>query len=242
MDLSAINAGNETRPQEVGLFSKAVWTLKDILLVTLIIFIGPIIISPPVLRILHIVVRSQIANVHIFISVGSIFMIFVPILWTKTKYGTGKRSLGVRKGRWRIVPTILMGIGAGVIYFVLESLISGRSLLVNRFVGEHGLDFFSTWFIFRVLGTSVLSPIGQEVYFRGFMYGYLRGILGKKLGLIAQSLVFTLLHIDFILAASIGLFLQRFFAGILLGLIYEASDSIYPSIACHVIVNSLYIF
>jgi membrane protease YdiL (CAAX protease family) len=223
------------------LFSKAVWTLKDILFVTVIIFLGPIVISPLVHSLLYTVVRSQRANVDIFIFVGSIFMIFVPLLWIKTKYRIGKTSLGIRKGRWRLILTILIGVGTGVIYFVLESIISGRNLLAIGFVWGHVLDFFSSWFIFRVLGTSVLSPIGQEVYFRGFVYGYLRGILGKKLGSIAQALVFSFFHLDFIFAASIGLFFQRFFAGILLGLIYEVSDSIYPSIACHVIVNFLYI-
>lgn len=197
--------------------------------------------SPAAYSLVHTLVKSQIASVDISISVASIFMIFAPTLWTKTKYGIGKTNLGIRKGRWRTISMISIGVGTGVIYFALESVINGRNLAVNRFVWEHGQGFFSSWFIFRILGTSVLSPIGQEVYFRGFVYGYLRGILGKKLGLIAQALVFSFFHVDFILLASIGLFFQRFLIGILLGLIYEASDSLYPSIVCHVIVNFLYI-
>jgi membrane protease YdiL (CAAX protease family) len=211
------------------------------LFVTLIIYLGAVVLSPPVYSLLHTLIRSQIAGVDIFIFVGSIFMIFAPTIWIKTKYAMGKTSLGIRKGRWRAISMVSIGVGTGVIYFVLESVINGRNLVLDQSVWEHWPDFFSSWFIFRILGISVLSPIGQEVYFRGFVYGYLRGILGKKLGLIAQGLVFSLFHVDFIFAASIGLFFQRLIVGILLGLIYDVSDSIYPSIACHVIINFLYI-
>lgn len=223
------------------MLSKPIWRLKDILLVTLIIFVGPIMISAPLCGLLHNIFRSQIASVDIFISIGSVFMIFVPVLWVKSRYGIGKTNLGIRKGRWRVISMISIGVGTGVIYFVLESVLIGRGLLVGGFVWEHGQEFFRSWFILRIIGTSVLSPIGQEVYFRGFVYEYLKGILGKKLALIAQALVFSLFHVDFILSASIGLFFQRFLIGILLGLIYEASDSLYPSILCHVILNFLYI-
>jgi membrane protease YdiL (CAAX protease family) len=220
------------------LFSKVVWTLKDLMFVTVIIFLGPIVILPPVISLLHIVAGSQIANVEIFVIVGSIFMILAPILWIKARHGIGKTSLGIRKGRLGVISMILVGIGTGVTYFILESIMSGRRLLVS---GLPAIDFFSSWFIIRVLGSSILAPIGNEVYFRGFIYGYLRRIIGWKLGLIAQALVFSFFHVDFILAASIGLFIKRLFAGMLLGLTCEFSHSIYPSIVCHFVINFLYI-
>jgi membrane protease YdiL (CAAX protease family) len=220
------------------LFSKATWTVKDLLFVTAIIFVGPMVVLPPVSSLLHIVARGQIANVEIFIIVVSTFMILAPTLWIKARYGIGKTSLGIRKGRLGVISMILIGIGAGVMVFALESIMSGRSVLVSRL---NVRDFSSSWFIIRVLGSSVLAPMGNEVYFRGFTYGYLRRILGWKLGLIAQALVFSLFHVDFILASSIGLFIKRLLAGMLLGLIYDVSGSIYPSVICHAVINLLYI-
>ncbi|MGB9791306.1 MAG: lysostaphin resistance A-like protein [Thermacetogeniaceae bacterium] len=77
----------------------------------------------------------------------------------------------------------------------------------------------------------ILSPVGEEVYFRGFVYPAIRWRLGMLPALLLSSLLFGALHFDIfrLLPLTAG--------GAILALICETTSSLIPSILAHSVWN-----
>ncbi|MBL7070804.1 MAG: CPBP family intramembrane metalloprotease [Candidatus Omnitrophica bacterium] len=81
--------------------------------------------------------------------------------------------------------------------------------------------------------TSILGPILEEVFFRGFMYGVFKKRAGALWGVILSALFFAYIH------ANLASFFPIICLGILLAYLYERTGSLIPSITVHAIHNSL---
>jgi CAAX protease family protein len=89
-----------------------------------------------------------------------------------------------------------------------------------------------------VISTVVLAPIGEELFFRGFLYGALRSRLGVLPAALIASSVFGAAHAfpggdSWVIVPSLA------FAGLVLCLLYEQTHSLLPGIALHVFMNAL---
>ncbi len=79
---------------------------------------------------------------------------------------------------------------------------------------------------FIVLSTFV-APVNEEILFRGFLV--------PRLGIIFSAIIFGALH--YLSYASISEFIVAFIFGIAAGYIRKRYNSLYPSIAAHILVN-----
>jgi CAAX protease family protein len=81
------------------------------------------------------------------------------------------------------------------------------------------------------LGLGVLVPIGEEVLFRGFIQQAVRTVAGPVLASVLAGTLFGLLHLEpwFLLPLTL--------TGILLGLVYEFTDTLLAPILLHVLYN-----
>ena len=91
---------------------------------------------------------------------------------------------------------------------------------------------FENIFITIIL-VSMIVPICEEVFFRGFLIYGLERKFNLKISLLISSGIFSIFHIH------IGSLFPTFILGICLGLLYIKSKSIYPSIFIHSIHNFL---
>ena len=91
---------------------------------------------------------------------------------------------------------------------------------------------FENIFITIIL-VSMIVPICEEVFFRGFLINGLERKFNLKISLLISSGIFSIFHIH------IGSLFPTFILGICLGLLYIKSKSIYPSIFIHSIHNFL---
>jgi CAAX protease family protein len=82
-----------------------------------------------------------------------------------------------------------------------------------------------------VLAVSVVAPFAEETYFRGFLFGWLRGRVPLWLAVAVSSLVFALAH------AELALLLPTFTLGCLLALVYHRSGSLFPGMLVHAVFN-----
>ena len=80
-----------------------------------------------------------------------------------------------------------------------------------------------------------VGPFFEELIFRGFLYGTLRGRLGPTAAGLASAGVFSLVH-------GYGLvgFLTVFWSGVAFAWVYEKSGSLWPGVAAHAAGNFLY--
>jgi membrane protease YdiL (CAAX protease family) len=83
---------------------------------------------------------------------------------------------------------------------------------------------------------TVIAPLGEELFFRGFFFGSLRNWRGPWLAAVLTGVVFGLIHAG---SAPVGYLVPLAFFGFGLCLLYHFSGSLYPCIALHALNNSI---
>jgi membrane protease YdiL (CAAX protease family) len=78
---------------------------------------------------------------------------------------------------------------------------------------------------------AVVVPIGEEVFFRGLVYGGLRSRWGVAIGALSSAAFFAAVHTQVVHALPI------FALGLLLALAYERTGSLVPAMVAHGINN-----
>jgi len=89
-----------------------------------------------------------------------------------------------------------------------------------------GLDY-----LLFFLGAAILTPIKEEMLFRGLLHRFFELKYHFILGLLVSSIVFGILHIGFPISATI--------MGAVFVLVYKYTNSLVPSIILHMIWNSI---
>jgi membrane protease YdiL (CAAX protease family) len=83
---------------------------------------------------------------------------------------------------------------------------------------------------------TVVAPLGEELFFRGYFFGSLRNWRGVWPAAIATGVIFGLIHAG---SAPAGFLVPLGFFGFGLCLLYHYSGSLYPCIALHALNNSI---
>lgn len=224
------------RKSETGKVPIATWTLVDVVGVNLCLGIGFVLFCFA----LFALACDPKVTVVIVRCVGFLGGTFLPLFWIKKRYGLSKEDIGLSKGESKTSSLVFIGLATALIYSLLMRI-------TPLWRGWPALDHITYSYVHILLlpisisgfAAFVLSPIGEEVINRGLIYGYLRKKLGVTFGLILQALFFSLLHPSYIHGDAFYLIGMRFLIGIILGLLYEKTGSLYPSIACHGMINYL---
>jgi len=129
-----------------------------------------------------------------------------------------------------------MVIGTLAVSQVLESLVIalgvGRGPALE-WVGRALASASAAGLLLAVLVIGVLAPIGEELFFRGYMLARLREAWRAGPAILVTALAFGLIHgeaVHSVLAAGIGLYL---------GFVVERSASVRPAVICHVANNTV---
>lgn len=217
--------------------SIATWTIIDLLAVIFIAYASSAILYIALLEL----VGDNKTTLRIARYAGSFLALFVPLFWVKTRYGLPKEVLGLKKGDFHLSFLIIIGIGTALIYSLLLRMtpLWRDSAISNVPISDYHIFLILLPVSIDGFATLVLTPISEEVMDRGFIYGYLRGRVGIALGLILQALFFSLSHPSYIYGDAFYLIGMRFLDGLILGILYEATGSIYPSIIFHGMTNYL---
>jgi len=152
------------------------------------------------------------------------------------KYGEDWSALGLGLAGWGKAFKQGLWAGLGIFFIVawagafLERLfpISAELQPFARMVLEAKTG--PELFLLFLLG-AVLAPVGEEVYFRGFLYPSLKSHLGVWGGIVFSGMVFGMLHFDFLRFFPLAL------GGIGLAFLYERTGSLYSCIAAHGLWN-----
>jgi membrane protease YdiL (CAAX protease family) len=87
--------------------------------------------------------------------------------------------------------------------------------------------------VLTIVGGGILAPIGEEVFFRGFMFNALKHRFGLWAGVIISGILFALVHGGPLLVLAIIPF------GMLLALAYHKTGSLWVPIIMHITNNSI---
>lgn len=128
---------------------------------------------------------------------------------------------------WRLDP---IAIGAGLLVgagWVWSAQTSGEIPQA----GTLTVMGFTTWAVIRVLGTSLLVPVIEEAFFRGYLLSWLGGAHPARtvLAIAVSSAAFALLH---------GRYLEAGLAGVIFALVALRKGRLADAIIAHAVANT----
>ncbi|PIE93062.1 CPBP family intramembrane metalloprotease [Bacillus fungorum] len=85
--------------------------------------------------------------------------------------------------------------------------------------------------IIYVLSVAIITPVKEEILFRGILYRFLEKKYNFLVGIIISSFIFGILHGGLLMTATI--------MGMVLAMLYKKTQSIIPSIILHIVWNLL---
>lgn len=136
--------------------------------------------------------------------------------------------------------TVPMAMAAEQVAVFAFGLVEGPARAAARAAAEHlddpllpllsavGGPVEAAWVLALLV---VVVPVGEEVFFRGFVYGAVRHRWGMPLGAATSALFFTAVHLQVIHALPI------FLLGLVLAVLYERTGTLLPSIVAHAVNN-----
>lgn len=165
-------------------------------------------------------------------------LIVIGLPWMIRKKRTSLKDLGLGS-----LPTwmdILITPAGLIVYLVFSSiLINIATNLIPGFninqVQELGFDNISRQyeFILAFIVLVVAVPVAEEILFRGFLFGKLKKIVPIWVAILMTSIVFATMH------GAWNVAVDTFALSIVLCILRQITDSIWPSILLHMAKNSI---
>ncbi len=152
--------------------------------------------------------------------------------------------LHTRKNPFRCFIGALQGfalyyVSGFLLGILIASFAPDYANLNDQSIGSMAQDSYALIY----LGTVILVPIAEEVFFRGILFGRLYG-KNRFWAYFVSSALFSLIHISGYITLydpiSIGIaFVQYLPAGIFLAWAYTRADSIFAPILMHMTINQI---
>lgn len=100
--------------------------------------------------------------------------------------------------------------------------------------GPDGFDSLLIWVFFGfVFSAVIVAPLAEELFFRGVLYSWLRPFAGLIITVGISGFLFGLAHLDFLMVVG------NTVMGIVLGLSFEYSRSLWVPIIIHFVNNAI---
>ena len=140
--------------------------------------------------------------------------------------------------KWPSRGEFLFGLAAIVALIIVGNLLSW--LLGQNLVTPFQTDIYTTasaagWLLWLLIAVAIVTPIGEEILFRGFLFrGWLRKPGDVWAVIVSTSLLWAIIHVQYDWYV-IG---QIFAFGLLLGWLRWASGSTILTILLHALINA----
>ena len=140
-----------------------------------------------------------------------------------------------RTARWRVQVASLLVFVANLGFaqlYAMATMALGWEFLTPPDLPP-GLLLPGGWVVFSVIALAVITPIAEEIFFRGFVLRGLSGSWGFVPALVVSSTLFAAFHLQ------PGVIIPVFVTALLLGGLYRYTGSVLPCIAVHAAQNLL---
>ena len=158
--------------------------------------------------------------------------------------------LGLSKDRIS-VNALWIGILLFIIILLLEIAVGAFGSFSNTTINTNTSILFTGAPLWFYVFVAVIEPINEEIVFRGFLIKRINigaGAIGSALlkrsykpfwvGIILSAIIFGLLHASYDSTFAVEVIAAMFF-GLMAGYVFSKSDSLYPSMLTHILVNSI---
>ena len=155
------------------------------------------------------------------ITLPVMYFNFYRVLYRKPR--EQKRQIGVYVA---IIPIILC------LSIALNNIIMMSPLVdISDGYREAASNFYGSVLLLEIIGSGILTPILEELVFRGIVYGKLRSIMNMPVAIAISALLFAIIHFNVVQ------FVYAFFVGALLAIFIELTHDILSAIIGHMVAN-----
>lgn len=131
---------------------------------------------------------------------------------------------------WGLLVYVVFWVSAGLISAVLGTPETEQGL-VEDLKAEDSLAVLAAY----AFVATIVAPLGEEILFRGLMYGTLRTRVGVPVAALITGVLFGIIHFD----APVQGILLLCVLGVGLCLLYEATGSLLPCLGLHALHNAI---
>ena len=213
------------------------WTGKEFTLLLLLEFIFVIVVVKYGVQSLYLSLFSNTLysgtltglTIAIVLMTGLYFIALRPknLSWKEV----GVRSFSTKY--WLKIPIwLLITIILSVAVVLLTSLL-GNSVDNSKTESlQQNINLFTI--LIGIISAGVVSPVYEEIFYRGFIYRWLRVRLGMNWGIVISSLIFTIAHFPTLNAMPVN-----FINGVVFAWVYEKTGSAIPGMIVHGVFNTI---
>lgn len=176
----------------------------------------------------------------VWVSVHLMALAIIAVVWRLGIYGRPSpwRLLGLSAINYPVVKAGMLALGAlgasllfTVAYGAVVDLFSSDLLSPPEIGSEIAFPGAAVFFTFQAV--AVVTPLTEEVFFRGFVFSGLMPRLGVVKAVVVSAAIFSAFHV------SVGVLIPVFVTGLLLALLYRKTGSLWPCVLAHAAQNAL---
>ncbi|WP_342570837.1 type II CAAX endopeptidase family protein [Paenibacillus sp. FSL R5-0749] len=146
------------------------------------------------------------------------------------------REVGVKgfsvRDWWRIVLWLLLLIILSVMAVYLTSFLGNTVDNSKTESLQQNVTLFTI--VIGIVSAGFVSPLYEEIFYRGFIYRWLRTRIRMKWAIVISALIFTLAHFPTINAMPVN-----FISGVVFAWTYERTGSVVPGMIVHGAFNTI---
>lgn len=241
--------GEPTPPASLpaGISGKSLLAALGIALGSAVVFFGAAVVVLLVLPDGRALVALVLASAIFLQALGAL----LGLLWVTRRFGVSRAALGLVRPSWRLlhvlwqVPTALVVLLLVQAVFLVGILGDANAAAeangsTSRLLGNAGVVPAPLAF----LGIAVLTPIWEELFFRGYLMGWLRGRFSgaRSAGLrsLAVLLAIVLSAVAFAAVHLVPVLLPYLFAfGLCAGYLRWFHRNLWGGVALHMCINTI---
>jgi uncharacterized protein len=164
----------------------------------------------------------------VFAELAYILPVVIIMLWKRIPW----KDLGFGKFSWSS-----MAIGCGMLVVGYGIIIVHNAILTLLGIAPQGKEIYDIFNsvkspIWLFIAAVIVAPVVEEIFFRGFLFQGFRKSYGWIPAILLSSFIFAAAHLD--LASLI----PTFILGIILAYVYHRSNSLWPGIIIHFLINA----
>jgi len=174
--------------------------------------------------------RTDLAQSAVILLLEAAYLLPVVFIfaWRRIHW----KHLGFGRFEWKT-----LGMGCGLLIGAYAIIIVHNVLLYFLGVNTQGQEIIKmfaeldtpVWFFIVAV---VVAPIVEEIFMRGFLFQGLRQRYGWINAMLLSSAIFAVAHLDLVVL------IPTFILGNVLAYVYHRSNSVWPGIILHFLVNA----
>ena len=217
------------------------WGYADMAMAIGVVIGGTILFALPAAALAAVIaggsdVTSDPAALAVVLGVNvllELFLLVAVALFTVRKYKVSWAMVGLRlpeRGGWWL-PLALLG-GALVVIWTYFAVIASLGVKPTSNIPNGAFDTVPLTVLVGILSLA-LAPVMEETFFRGFLFGGLRGRWGVFFAALSSGFLFALAHVDPLL------FIPFTAVGMIFAWGYVYSGSILAGMIAHLLFNAI---